>query len=176
MVQPLFPVAGAVKLVTDPVTGAIGLPDPAVTSPQTPDLSSYAKKTDIPVVPVVSTVVPPPAGLNGQAGTQMSYARADHTHEVKVQRISVTTDATGSATWTFAKAFVGLPVLAYMVVETNGGLLPVQVKVTAKSTTSVTINAVRLAILPTLNLGGFNVASGSAAGVTIDLFAAEATQ
>lgn len=144
-----------------------------------PDLSGYALKTDIPSVPAASQATPPAAALNGSVGTTTDvYALADHTHEVKVQRTIVTTDASGNATWTFAKSFNNLPAVTALA-NTTG--MPIAISITAKSKTSVSIQAKQSRALPAVltlltNLLSYNIFSDAASGVQIDVFAAEVTQ
>ncbi|BAQ43977.1 hypothetical protein [Methylobacterium aquaticum] len=142
-------------------------------------------------VPSPSAIMPPATGLDGMLGTSTQYARADHTHAVRVQRVARTTAADGTLTWVFARSIVvpsgETPPLAYMVEDTGS---PVVVQVTGRTFTTaggqdthtaVTVRAQRARTLPaTLTvltaLVGYDVFAGGASGVRVNLWAADPTQ
>lgn len=156
--------------------------------PAMPDLSGYAAKTDM---PAPASATPPATALDGQPGTAVAYARADHTHAARVQRTVVTTAADGTYTWTFARPIVvtagKTPPISYMV-EDNGS--PVVVQVTGRTMTSdgtndthtaVTVKAQRSRALPAtlISLGAlisFDIFGIPASGTKVNLWAADPTQ
>ena len=141
-------------------------------------------------VPAPSATMPPATSLDGALGSAAEYARADHTHAVRVQRIVRTTASDGTLTWTFARPIAvptgDVPPLAYMVEDTGS---PVVVQVVGRTFTTangqdthtaVTVRAQRSRTLPatlaTLTpLLGFDVFQ-VAAGVRVNLWAADPTQ
>lgn len=125
-----------------------------------------------------SQSAPPAAGLDNTIGTSGDYARADHTHASKVQRMVGTTDASGNVTMTFARPFTNPPAVSALA-NTTGN--PIALSITAKSITSVTINAKISSPLPSSILSlsallNLNIFANPAANVQIDIFAAEVTQ
>ncbi|GJE29802.1 hypothetical protein [Methylobacterium organophilum] len=146
---------------------------------------------DMSAVPAPSVSLPPAAALDSQLGASALYARADHTHAARVQRIVITTAADGTAKWTFARPIAvpagKLPPIAYMVEDTG---TPVVVQVvgreltsdgTTDTHTSVSIKAQRSRTLPAVlvaltNLVAFDVFGGAASGVKVNLFAGDPTQ
>lgn len=142
-------------------------------------------------VPQPSQQTPPAAALDGVQGASALYARADHTHAVRVQRTVLMTAGDGTATWTYARPIAvpagKLPPVSYMVEDTGS---PVVVQVTARTMTSdgttdthtaVTIRAQRSRALPATilslaNLISFDVFGTVGGGVRVNLFAADPTQ
>lgn len=144
-------------------------------------------------VPAASTATPPATALDGRAGTSSDFARADHTHAARVQRTVVTTAADGTYKWKFARPIVcakgALPPIAYMVDDTGS---PVVVQVTARefttsadgltdTHTSATVKAQRSRTLPATLVSlaaliSFDVFGLAAAGVKVNLWAADPTQ
>lgn len=139
-------------------------------------------------IPSPSSATPPAAALDGQKGSAAEYARADHTHAARVQRCVLTTAADGTATWTFARPIVCLkgmvPPVSYMVEDTG---TPVVVQITTRTFTTdaaantdthtaVSVKAQRSRALPALLSGVFDVFGASAAGVKVNLWAADPTQ
>lgn len=157
-------------------------------APAMPDMSGYASKADM---PAPSGATPPATALDGQPGTAVTYARADHTHAARVQRTVVTTAADGTYTWVFARPIVvptgKAPPISYMV-EENGS--PAVVQVTGRTMTSdgvsdthtsVTVKAQRSRALPATLLSltaliSFDVFGIPASGTKVNLWAADPTQ
>jgi hypothetical protein len=142
-------------------------------------------------VPAPATTTPPATALDGATGGASAYARADHTHAARVQRTTMTTDASGNATWTFARpiqcAAGKVPPISFMVEDTGS---PVVVQITGRAFTSsggidthtgITVKAQRSRVLPATlvsvaSLINFDVFGLAASGVKVNLFAADPTQ
>jgi hypothetical protein len=142
-------------------------------------------------VPQPAAATPPATALDGVLGTATKFAREDHTHAARVQRTAMLTAADGTVTWTFARPIVcatgKVPPISNMVEDTGS---PVVVQITGRAFTSaggfdthtsVTIKAQRSQTLPATlltlaNLVSFNVFGIAAAGVKVNLFAADPTQ
>ncbi len=76
-------------------------------------------------MPAPATSAPPPVAIDGATGANLSYARADHTHESRLQarRIQVTPDANGRYVYTFPKAYpAGIIPIVTVTAETATGL------------------------------------------------------
>lgn len=60
------------------------------------------------IMPRASTDAPPPVGVNSATGAAAPYARADHTHQSRLQarRVQVTPNAQGQYVYTFPLAYV----------------------------------------------------------------------
>ena len=144
-------------------------------------------------VPQPSTTVPPATALDGSKGTASEYARADHTHAARIQRIIMTTAADGTVTWTYARPFVcsigQAPPITYMVEDTGSPVVCQVVNRTfvtdagagTDTHMAVTIKAQRSRVLPAAlvtlaNLISFDVFGLMAGGVKVNLFAATPTQ
>lgn len=159
------------------------------------DMSQYATtqamQSAVSAIPAPAANTPPAAALDGVQGVSTLYARADHTHAVRVQRTVLTTAADGTATWTFARPIVvaagKVPVIAYMVEDTG---TPVVVQVTGRAMTSdgtndthtaVSIRAQRSRTLPATILAltalvSFDIFGASASGTKVNVWAADPTQ
>jgi len=142
-------------------------------------------------VPAPSAATPPATALDGRAGASPDFARADHTHAARVQRTVVTTAADGTYKWKFARPIAcpkdALPPIAYMVDDTGS---PVVVQVVARELTSdgitdthtsATVKAQRSRTLPAAIVSltallSFDVFGLTAAGVKVNLWAADPTQ
>lgn len=142
-------------------------------------------------MPLPATTTPPATALDGASGGSVQYARADHTHAVKVQRTRVETLSDGTATWSFVRPIIlptgRLPVIANMV-EAAG--LPITVQVTGWASTTdgstttftaVTVQAQQARALPGLLLNlsallNYVVFQNAGAGVRVHLWAADPTQ
>ena len=138
-------------------------------------------------IPPPSTTAPPAAGTMGATGQERTFARADHTHEVRARRKRVVLGADGTARWIFDKPIATKPIINSGV-ETDGGL-PVFVEAVAwegsaaTGWTAVTVRGSRFQntagtlTLPSIltALANFNPLGGSAAGITVGLTAAEET-
>lgn len=77
------------------------------------------------LMPTAATTVPPPVAIDGAAGSGTAYARADHTHESRLQarRIQVTPDANGRYVYVFPKAYpTGIIPIVTVTAETAAGL------------------------------------------------------
>jgi len=141
--------------------------------------------------PTASGSMPPAAALDSVQGNSMEYARADHTHAVRVQRTRVETSSDGTATWTFVRPIVlpagRFPIIANMI---ESGGLPITVQVTGWTSTtdgtnttftSVTVQAQQARALPGLLLNltallNYVVFQNAGAGVKVHLWAADPTQ
>lgn len=147
-------------------------------------------------VPAPASAKPPAIALDGSPGVSAAYARQDHTHEVKVQRTTVTADANGAATWPYAKAFTVEPSITALVqgtaVDANNARRTVSLEYShvtsgtgaAKQWIGVTVYATSSRPLPIISglltavisaLTGYNTAAPMA-GVKISVYAAEPTQ
>lgn len=143
-------------------------------------------------LPQPATVLPPATALDGSTGTTSTrYALEDHTHATRVQRVAMLTAADGTATWTYARPIAvpagKTPPMSYMVEDTGS---PVVVQVISRTFTSangidthtaVTVRAQRSRTLPAtittlLALVNFDVFGIAAAGVRVNLWAADPTQ
>ena len=140
-----------------------------------------------------SEQLPPATALDGIKGNSLDYARADHTHAVRVQRTTVVTQSDGTQTWTFSRPIVctkgSVPPIAYMVEDAGS---PVIVQITSRTFTTdnaantdthtaVTIKAQRSQLLPSilLSLAGlvsFNVFGANASGIKVNMYAGDTTQ
>lgn len=76
------------------------------------------------VIPQASAIMPPATALDGAKGSAVEYARSDHTHAARVQRMIATADTSGTATVTFARPFAVEPAINAMLQgtgsDTNG--------------------------------------------------------
>lgn len=163
----------------------------AVPAPvDTAAIAATAAATVQQALPQPSSSMPPATNLDGVQGTSTQYARADHTHAVRVQRVARTTASDGTLTWVFARPIVvpagDVPPLAYMVEDTGS---PVVVQVTGRTFTTsggqdthtaVTVRAQRSRTLPATlvslaALVGFDIFQ-VAANVRVNLWAADPTQ
>ena len=131
-------------------------------------------------IPVASNSVPPAALASSSIGTSTQFARADHTHDVKVLRAIVTTGSDGTAVWNFVKNFSQPPIMSYMVQDV---ITPCIVQISSVTVSSVTVKLYRSQMLPSSltllsSLVSYNIfgATNNIAGINIHLFAAERTQ
>lgn len=142
-------------------------------------------------IPAPSESMPPATALDGVKGVATEYARADHTHAVRVQRTVITLAQDGTFTWTYARPIAvpagKKPAIAYMV-DTAGS--PVVVQVTARgftsdgttdTHTSVTVKGQQSRTLPAtlLTLGGlvsYDTFGSPAGGLQVNLWAGDPTQ
>lgn len=76
-------------------------------------------------MPVAAVVAPPPVTIDSAVGAGTAYARADHTHESRLQarRIQVTPDANGRYVYVFPKPYaVGVIPIPNATAETPTGV------------------------------------------------------
>lgn len=85
-----------------------------------------AGKADASAIPQPATTAPPPVQVDSEIGAAAPYARADHTHQSRLQarRIQVTPDANGRYVYTFPLPY-------------DAAVIPV-VEVTAETPTGTT--------------------------------------
>lgn len=157
-------------------------------------ICSAAAQTSSLIEPAApATVMPPPTALDGAQGTATTYARADHTHAARVQRTVITTASDGTFTWAYARPIIcpaGKPPPVSYMVEDTGSPAVVQVISRGFKTdatagtdthTSVTVKAQRSRAVPALVASlagtlGYDVFGLPAAGVKVNLWAADPTQ
>lgn len=75
-------------------------------------------------MPVPATAPPPPVAIDSAAGSVVPYARADHTHESRLQarRIQIAPDATGAYVYVFPRAYAaGVVPIVNVTAETVKG-------------------------------------------------------
>lgn len=106
--------------------------------PSAPDLTDYAKKTDM---PTPATSAPPSVADSSSKGTSDSvYALSNHTHASKARKARMTSAVDGSLTWTFNPPFTnGVTPIISAIAETASGVtdvINVQVEGTPTSTTA----------------------------------------
>ena len=78
------------------------MPSTSIVGAVSPDLSPYAKKTDL---PSPATAAPPGISDNSVQGNAPRYALENHTHAGKARRARVQCAADGSLTWVFDVPF-----------------------------------------------------------------------
>lgn len=90
------------------------------------DAAALAAKADASAIPQPAMAAPPAVQVDSAQGDDTRYARANHTHESRLQarRIQDTPDANGRYVYTFPKAY-------------DAGVVPI-VQVTAETPTGVT--------------------------------------
>lgn len=81
------------------------------------DLVPLAKKTDIPVVPPIDTAVPPPEKTGGAAGSGGKIADSRHQHPRMSSATYVTLGANAKAQVDFTRTFPTKPTLTFAEVE-----------------------------------------------------------
>lgn len=153
---------------------------PAPTAPAaSPDLSNYARKTDL---PTAADTMPPATDVGGATGAASKYARADHTHATSVQRRRWSITVAGQPNeWVFAKPYDPgvVPVVTCTAENVSGATRPFVVNtIGAPTATSVKV-AVFQATEPTIGLGQalkLTLFGNAGAGTTVNCQAAKPTQ
>lgn len=100
-------------------------PTPGVSQEQLKqEMSSFAKKTDI---PTAATTAPPSVADSSTVGTESAvYALANHTHASKARKARMTSATDGSLTWTFSPPFAsGVVPRVVAIAETTSGVTDV---------------------------------------------------
>lgn len=131
-------------------------------------------------MPVPGDATPKSEATTGKPGAVSPYARADHEHPRLTSAGSVVLDANGDATVTFTRTFSAPPNMHYSYEEASNGQ-PIIIKrmgwvMTGGLYTGVTIHGYRLQRLPAVltllsALVNYDIAGGSAAGITVDVTA-----
>lgn len=152
-----------------------------------PDMSGYARKSDL---PTAGDTMPPGVSVDGAPGSSSTqYARADHTHQTSVQRAMMTLTTAGQATrWTFAKPYDAgvIPVVVCTARVATANTLPFTVNTVGSPTSTyvdvivnrvqsqvITLSALTAAATAGLSLNPFSAAP---AGTTVDCVAGKPTQ
>lgn len=78
------------------------------------------------------------------------------------EQIRATTNASGVYTWTFSQAFTGTPVISVTIEDTGGGAVIHEAKVTAISSTAVTVTVTRTQPVTVLSVSVLGVLSPAA--------------
>ncbi|MGE7415451.1 hypothetical protein [Methylobacterium tarhaniae] len=170
------------------VAARAGLDVPPAPAPApVPDMSAFARKSDI---PTAGDAVPPGVSVDGAPGSSSTqYARADHTHQTSVQRAMMTLATTGQvARWTFAKPYDAgvVPIVVCTARIASGSALPFTVNTVGAPTSTyvdlvvyrVQSQVITLSALTTAALAGISVNPTAAApvGTTVDCVAGKPTQ
>lgn len=155
-----------------------------VSAPSAPvDLSTLATKADIEAVqaaqPQPASATPPSEVVGGQMGSQVRYAREDHTHPRITRAAVVTTDSTGAWSVTWAAAVSTPPVV--LPVPVNASTQPIVCNVTTRTTTSASGRCWLARTLPATltlltNLISFDIFGGAATGIQVQVLAIPVTQ
>lgn len=115
-----------------------------VTSPGM-DLAAVSALIDS-KLPQPASSAPPAVAIDGAAGNQTPYARADHTHESRLlaRRVQLTFDANGEAVYTFPKAYAAgiVPIVSATAENARGTSYRYDVSVLQSATTNATATIV----------------------------------
>lgn len=130
-------------------------------------------------IPTPASATPPSEMIGGQTGSQVRYAREDHTHPRITRAGIVTTDSTGSWSVTWATALPSAP--AVLPVPINATAQPVVCNVATRTTTSATGRCWLARTLPaTLSLlsalVSYDIFGSAATGISVQVLAIPSTQ
>lgn len=127
---------------------------------------------------LLSDMPPNPEASTPAAGVGDKASRESHSHPTISSRTKHTLDSNGLATCMFTRSFPVEPVIGYPLYTETGSGQPVMFRreswvMSGPNFVGVVIRGLRLQVLPgvSLNLLGFNVSGGSAAGISFDLIA-----
>lgn len=101
-----------------------------------PDMSIYAKLTDLPLASTAVTNAPTTNGTAGDAGSK-TFVPANAAQILVVQAVNTTTDGSGNWSVTFGQAFQGAtPIISAFPIVAPGATQPMTCNVTARSQTT----------------------------------------
>lgn len=130
-------------------------------------------------MPQPADATPPSEVVGGQTGSQVRYAREDHTHPRITRAAVVTTDSTGAWSVIWAAPVATAPVV--LPVPVNTSTQPIVCNVATRTTTSASGRCWLARTLPATltlltNLVSFDIFGGAATGTQVQILAIPATQ
>lgn len=130
-------------------------------------------------MPKPADATPPSEMIGGQTGSQVRYAREDHTHPRITRAAVVTTDASGAWSVTWSAAVPTPPVVLPVPVNTSGQ--PIVCNVTTRTTTTASGRCWLARTLPATltlltSLISFDIFGAAATGIQVQVLAIPVTQ
>ena len=130
-------------------------------------------------MPKPADATPPSEVVGGQTGSQIRYAREDHTHPRITRAAVVTTDSAGAWSVTWATPVTTPPVV--LPVPVNASTQPIVCNVATRTTTQATGRCWLARTLPATltlltSLISFDIFGGAASGTQVQILAIPATQ
>lgn len=130
-------------------------------------------------VPLPANATPPMEMVGGQTGSQVRYAREDHTHPRITRAAIVTTDSSGNWSVIWASPLASSPTV--LPVPVNATTQPVICNVATRTTTGATgrcwlARTLPATILTLTALVSFDLFGTAANGISVQVLAIPATQ
>lgn len=130
-------------------------------------------------IPTPASATPPSEMIGGQTGSQVRYAREDHTHPRITRAGVVNTDSNGGWSVTWATALGSVP--AVLPVPINATTQPVVCNVATRSTTGASGRCWLARTLPATitvltSLVAYDVFGSPATGISVQVLAIPSTQ
>lgn len=189
-----LPSAVAANAPVRSVNAATG--DVTLTIPNTTGLATTTAVGSA-IAALAPATAPPAVADASVLGTSSTYARADHTHVSSVfKAVKVTTDSSGTVTWSYpANFFLAAPVIELTVEDSGsqafipkitsntaaGGSAKIIASQILPSLTPLSVSAILTGVIAGVNaivsaMTGYNVFGGSVpVGTKVHIFAAKAT-
>lgn len=153
--------------------------DAAAAAKTAADNAAQAAAAAQAAVPAPANATPPSEMIGGQTGSQVRYAREDHTHPRITRAAVVTTDGSGAWSVTWATSLASVP--AVLPVPVNTSTQPIVCNVATRTTTGATGRCWLARTLPaTLTLltalVSYDIFGAAATGVPVQVLAIPSTQ
>lgn len=171
--------AAAQVVVAPPTASDTAARDAAAAAQATADAAAQAAATAQAAMPLPANATPPSEMIGGQTGSQVRYAREDHTHPRITRAAVVTTDGSGGWAVTWATSMASVPTV--LPVPVNASTQPIVCNVATRTTTGATGRCWLARTLPaTLSLlsalVSYDVFGAAATGVSVQVLAIPVTQ
>lgn len=143
------------------------------------DSANAAAASAAAAVPQPANATPPMEMVGGQTGSQVRYAREDHTHPRITRAAVVTTDSSGNWSVTWASPLASSPTV--LPVPVNATTQPVICNVATRTTTGATgrcwlARTLPATILTLTALLSFDLFGTAANGISVQVLAIPSTQ
>lgn len=171
--------AAAQVVVAPPTASDTAARDAAAAAQATADAAAQVAANAQAAMPLPANATPPSEMIGGQTGSQVRYAREDHTHPRITRAGVVTTDSNGAWSVTWATSLASVP--AVLPVPVNTSTQPIVCNVATRTTTGATGRCWLARSLPaTLTLltalVSYDVFGAAATGIPVQVLAIPATQ